>query len=85
MEIAPARKINQFGDVYIGGQAKVQLGDAYTANRDLFEDGTKEECREGKDRHKVCGSNTLALTLTSAKDCPGFRRYAQEGTADLAI
>lgn len=47
MAVASAPGTRQHGDIYISGQARVQLGDAYAANRDLFESGTEDECREG--------------------------------------
>lgn len=48
MAVAIPQESRQYGDVYISGQARVQLGDAYAANRDLFESGTEVERREGE-------------------------------------
>ena len=51
MNVPVPQGTRHYGDVYISGQARVQLGDAYAANRDLFESGTEGERQEGK-RHR---------------------------------
>lgn len=45
--LAKSRESN-YGSVNIFGNAKVQLGDRYGANQDLFESGSEEEQRNCK-------------------------------------
>ena len=39
---------HHFGPIYISGDARVQLGDKYESNRDIFETGTTEQRRTGR-------------------------------------
>lgn len=34
---------HNYGSIVTGGAARVQLGDVYAGNKDLFESGTEEE------------------------------------------
>lgn len=40
-----------YGPINVSGNARVQLGDRYEANRDVFESGTLEQQRTGEPLH----------------------------------
>ena len=71
MNVPVPQATRHYGNVYISGQAKVQLGDAYAANRDLFESGTEDERQEGKRTVEYLGSRQQ-LTVISFEKCACF-------------
>lgn len=44
----PKQSHTRYGSIRISGHAKVQLGDYYETNRDVFEIGTPEQRRTGR-------------------------------------
>lgn len=49
-----------YGPIYISGDARVQLGDNYALNRDIFETGTPEQKRTGR----CCRSPAIMVICT---------------------
>lgn len=59
-----------FGQVFIGGDARVQLGDAaFAGNADIFQSGNDVEQKEGERNNEGCHCITAYFDQRSEMHC----------------